>query len=67
MEALLLRRRRGEKGAEAFLVPVDACYELVGRIRSLWQGFDGGDEANSAIDAFFERVRERARPLKGAR
>ena len=27
---------------ECFLVPIDACYELVGQLRRLWQGFDGG-------------------------
>ena len=31
--------------ADCHLVPVDACYELVGRLRRVWRGFDGGQEA----------------------
>jgi hypothetical protein len=40
--------------------PIDACYELVGEVRRLWKGFDGGTEARSAIDAVFARLAERA-------
>jgi hypothetical protein len=53
--------RRDAKHGDAFLVPIDACYELVGELRRLWKGFDGGTEAREAMDAFFERLRERAR------
>jgi hypothetical protein len=60
-EALLVRAEPNRGGAECFLVPIDACYELVGRLRRLWRGFDGGREANDAIDEFFDRVRSRAR------
>ncbi len=42
-------------------MPIDACYELVGHLRRLWKGFDGGREAHDALDAFFARVRARAR------
>lgn len=64
VEALLLRRPHAAAGAEesCHLVPVDACYELVGRLRTVWRGFDGGREAHDAIDAFFARVTERSRP-----
>ncbi|MFJ4681975.1 DUF5947 family protein [Streptomyces sp. NPDC088789] len=61
VEALLLRRT-GD-GCRCYLVPIDACYELVGRMRMLWQGFDGGAEARAALDAFFARTEDRARPL----
>ena len=61
VEAFLVRSERGDDGAECFIVPIDACYELVGRLRILWRGFDGGSEARSAIDAFFAGVRARAR------
>jgi hypothetical protein len=61
VEALLVRRR--DDGYEAYLVPVDACYELVGVVRTTWRGFDGGDEARAAIDAFFDRVAARSRPV----
>jgi hypothetical protein len=53
--ALLVRR-----GAAGYLVPIDACYELVGKLRSVWRGFDGGREAHDAVDAFFDRLRERS-------
>ncbi|MEE1802137.1 MULTISPECIES: DUF5947 family protein [unclassified Streptomyces] len=65
VEALLVRRtgRDGREGvASCHLVPIDACYELVGRLRAVWRGFDGGQEAHAAMDAFFERVRARSRP-----
>jgi hypothetical protein len=59
VEALLARVDRGG-AAEYYLVPIDACYELVGHLRLLWKGFDGGQEARSQLDAFFERVRARS-------
>jgi Family of unknown function (DUF5947) len=59
VEALLVRRDAGH--SDAFIVPIDACYELVGELRRLWKGFDGGTEAREAMDAFFDRLRERAR------
>ncbi|NMO91317.1 DUF5947 family protein [Actinomycetospora sp. TBRC 11914] len=65
VEALLVRRPRGER-TECFLVPVDACYRLVGLVRSTWKGFDGGAAAWAAIDGFFDDVRARARDLEGA-
>ena len=61
VEALLVRRTDGPGGA-CHLVPIDACYELVGRLRTLWRGFDGGREAHDAMDAFFARVEARSRP-----
>jgi hypothetical protein len=42
---------------EGFLVPIDACYRLVGVVRLNWKGFDGGAEAWREIDAFFEDLR----------
>ena len=56
VEALLVRP------GSCYLVPIDACYELVGRLRMLWRGFDGGTEAHQAIDAFFTYVEARSRP-----
>lgn len=61
VEAILIRR--SESGIDCFLVPVDACYELVGAMRLLWRGFDGGAEARTRIDEFFDTVRTRARPF----
>ncbi|KPI17574.1 hypothetical protein OV450_2350 [Actinobacteria bacterium OV450] len=59
VEALLLRRTEGR--TECYLVPIDICYELVGRMRLLWQGFDGGAEARAALNAFFAQVELRAK------
>jgi hypothetical protein len=60
VEALLVRRDDAGRGgtSEALLVPVDACYRLVGLVRLHWKGFDGGAEAWAAIDAFFADLRE---------
>ncbi|MCA1220388.1 DUF5947 family protein [Streptomyces sp. 8L] len=61
VEALLVRRTESGESS-CHLVPVDACYELVGRLREVWRGFDGGREARAAMEAFFAHVGERARP-----
>ncbi len=61
VEALLVDRRPG--GFVCHLVPIDACYELVGLVRTTWKGFDGGQEAWRAIDAFFDRLRARSREV----
>lgn len=70
VEALLVRSdndRSGESAPpECFLVPIDVCYELVGELRRLWKGFDGGTEAHAALDTFFDRVRSRALPARTA-
>jgi hypothetical protein len=65
VEALLVRRGDSGRGgrAEALLVPIDACYRLVGLVRRHWKGFDGGAEAWAVIDAFFAELRERARTV----
>ncbi|MEO5885000.1 MAG: DUF5947 family protein [Candidatus Limnocylindrales bacterium] len=62
VEALLVRRERGGP-RQAFLVPIDACYELVGIIRRTWKGFDGGQEAHDAIDGFFADIAEKSRSV----
>lgn len=63
VEAFLVRTEaRRSAPPEAYLVPIDWCYELVGELRRGWRGFDGGQEARDALDAFFGRVRARATP-----
>jgi hypothetical protein len=52
---------RAEAGVDCFLVPIDACYELAGRMRLLWRGFDGGSEARASITEFVDGVRSRSR------
>ena len=59
VEALLVNRI--VKPPRFFIVPIDACYELVGLIRMKWRGFSGGAEVWSAIGDFFDRLKERAR------
>jgi hypothetical protein len=63
VEALIVRmpdRTRSE--AEAHLVPIDRCYELVGLLRTAWRGFDGGQEARALLDAFFIDLAARGAP-----
>ena len=54
VEALVIRQRGATD--EAFIVPIDVCYELVGRMRQRWKGFHGGVEVWQDVDAFFETV-----------
>jgi hypothetical protein len=58
VEALLVRR----EPRTCLLVPIDACYRLVGLVRLHWRGFDGGQEAWAAIDDLFAELGGRARP-----
>ncbi len=62
VEAFLVRAAsdRGDRHAECYIVPIDACYELVGHLRLLWRGFDGGSEANQKLDVFFADIEARA-------
>lgn len=61
VEALMVRRT--ETDATCHLLPVDTAYELVGRLRLHWQGFDGGDRAHTELDAFFADLERRAVPV----
>lgn len=47
------------------LLPIDACYEFVGRLRMLWRGFDGGQDARRYMDEFFASVAERSKVVAG--
>jgi hypothetical protein len=60
VESLLVYGRRGGP-FECFVVPIDACYELTGLVKRHWKGLDGGEEARSAIEAFFVKLRGRRR------
>jgi hypothetical protein len=64
VEAVLVRvggtRRTAGMQPEAYVVPIDACYELVGLLRMNWRGFDGGEEAERALARFFDGIREKA-------
>lgn len=61
-EAVLVRVPDDETASpHAYLVPIDACYEFVGRLRMMWRGFDGGQDVRSYIDEFFEELDRRSR------
>lgn len=55
VEALLLNTARGR--SEAWLVPIDDCYRLVGTVRRHWTGLSGGDRVWPEIEGFFEELR----------
>jgi hypothetical protein len=56
VEALLVYKR--PHGFECHIVPIDACYALVGRVRRHWKGFVGA-EMETGIEVFFDTVRTR--------
>ena len=62
VEALIVRRPDRSADAACFLVPIDRCYELVGALRMVWRGFDGGQEARALLDGFFADLAARSRP-----
>jgi hypothetical protein len=63
VEAVFVDRTRD--AVEAHLIPIDACYELIGRIRVRWSGFDGGDEVRQIVAEFRDDLRARSTPLLG--
>jgi hypothetical protein len=69
VEALLINRvqNKGDKESyrEHYIVPIDACYELVGLIRLKWKGLSGGEEAWKAIAEFFAGLRKKATTVEG--
>jgi len=56
VEAIFVNRKENE----VFLIPIDMCYSLVGELRLLWQGFDGGAEVRAALAEFLAGLRKRA-------
>jgi hypothetical protein len=64
VEALLVRGTREDEGFSCHVVPIDTCYELVGRMRMTWRGFDGGQEARAALEEFFAMVEARSVPAE---
>jgi Family of unknown function (DUF5947) len=54
VEALLVNRARGAR--QAWIVPIDDCFALVGLIRTHWRGFTGGREVWEQLARFYERL-----------
>lgn len=63
VEALLINRLQGAR--QYFLVPIDACYRLVGLIRLHWKGLSGGREVWQELERFFADLTARATPVGG--
>jgi Family of unknown function (DUF5947) len=60
-EALLVRVLDDEtRPPTCHVVPIDACYEFVGRLRMLWRGFDGGQDVRNYVDEFFDGLADRS-------
>lgn len=64
VEAILVRQR--DQAFDCFLVPIDACYELVGHLRTAWRGFDGGQDVRRNLAQFFASVQAKSRPAAGS-
>lgn len=58
VEALLINRVGDAH--EYYIVPIDACYQLVGQIRISWKGLHGGEETWQAIGEFFSGLRAKS-------
>ncbi len=63
VEALLINRIRAVR--EYYIVPIDACYKLVGLIRAYWKGLSGGEEVWKEIAAFFAGIRQKSELVRG--
>jgi hypothetical protein len=66
VEALLINRVASARGASApeyYIVPIDACYKLVGLIRLHWHGLSGGSEVWREIESFFSQLRSKAKRI----
>jgi hypothetical protein len=64
VEAVLVRGT--PEGRSWYIVPIDACYELIGRIRTRWEGLSGGDRVRDEINRFFTALDTKSSPLIAA-
>jgi Family of unknown function (DUF5947) len=46
--------------AQYAILPIDACYALVGLVKSRWEGISGGGAIEQAVPEFFAALRARA-------
>ena len=56
VEALIVNRM--SESPRHAIVPIDRCYELVGMIKSRWQGISGGSAIDDAVAEFFASLDE---------
>jgi hypothetical protein len=61
VEALLVRTGRGATSVACYLIPISTAYELVGRLRTVWEGFSGGERAEHELAAFFADLDRKGR------
>jgi hypothetical protein len=54
---------RSGAGLAAYLVPIDACFAVVGMVRMHWRGPDGGAGVREGMATFEEELRVRSRSL----
>lgn len=73
VEALLVRTHPSSgdsavppRADDVYLVPIDACYALVGQLRRLWRGFDGGGDVRALLSAYFDELAAVSRPVRRA-
>ena len=57
-EALLVNRLADPP--QHVIAPIDVAYQLVGVVKSSWEGISGGSATEDAVEGFFAGLRERA-------
>ena len=62
VEALLINRVKNER--QYYIVPIDACYQLVGMIRISWRGLSGGEEVWTSIGDYFTDMRAKSQIVR---
>lgn len=58
LEGFLVNRLDEER--EYYIVPIDCCYELIGLIRTTWEGLHGGERMRSTVRKFFEELKQKS-------
>ena len=57
-EALIVNRMADPP--QHVIVPIDVAYQLVGVVKTSWEGISGGRATEEAVAGYFEGLRERA-------
>jgi hypothetical protein len=64
VEALIVNRVSGDNSY--LIAPLDACYRLVGIIRTKWRGLSGGPDVWQAVNGFFTELESKATYVREA-